>query len=249
MRRADGMMLRRRFYPESNISGFSHADIGVAFYAQIAGALRPTDRVLDFGAGRGEHILDNSIEYRRALFNLQGRCAHVEGCDVDETVLTHPFLDHGTVIEPGKPLPYPDNSFDIIYARSVFEHIDDPDLVARELVRIVKPGGLIAAVTPNKFGYIALAATIVPNRLHVRALNHIQPKRKAFDVFPTLYRLNTAKALSRAFGPKVDIYTTYLSGEPAYYFGNPFIYQVTKFIHKHMPDRLQPFLIVYIRKQ
>ena len=51
---------------------------------------RPTD-VLDFGAGRGEHILDDVIEYRRRLCNLRGRCAHVEGCDVDEVVLTNPF--------------------------------------------------------------------------------------------------------------------------------------------------------------
>jgi hypothetical protein len=52
------------------------------------------------------------------LSNLQGRCAHVEGCDIDPVVLTNPFLDHAEVIEPGKPLPYPDNNFDIVFGRS-----------------------------------------------------------------------------------------------------------------------------------
>jgi SAM-dependent methyltransferase len=244
----DGLTLRRRFFPESNIGGFSQEDAGIALFTQIDAVLRPTDRVLDFGAGRGEHILDNAVDYRRRLFNLRGRCAHVEGCDVDEVVLTNPFLDHASVIKQGSPLPYPDNSFDIIYARSVFEHIDDPDLVAQELVRIVRPGGLIAALTPNKFGYIAAAATIVPNRLHVRALSHIQPTRKSVDVFPTLYRLNTPRALERAFGPTVDIYIVHVSGEPAYHFGSPLLYRITKSLHKHLPDRLQPLLIVYIRK-
>jgi SAM-dependent methyltransferase len=245
----DGLSLRRRFFPESNIGGFSYADVGVALFTQIDAILRPTDRVLDFGAGRGEYILDDVIEYRRRLFNLRGRCAHVEGCDVDEAVLTNPFLDHAVVIEPGSPLPYPDNSFDLVYARSVFEHIEEPKQVANELIRIVKPGGLIAALTPNRHGYIALAATMVPNRLHVRALNYIQPARKAFDVFPTLYRLNTLRALNRAFGPQADIYTVYLSGEPGYHFGRPLVYGIAKWLHKHLPDRLQPLLIVYIRKR
>lgn len=246
---ADALTLRRRFYPESNIGGFSYADSSVAFYTQIGAVLRPTDRVLDFGAGRGEHILDDVIEYRRQLFNLRGRCAHVEGCDLDEAVLTNPFLDDAKVIEPGKPLPYPDNSFDIVYARSVLEHVENPQAVASELVRVTRAGGLIAALTPNKHGYIALAARAVPNRIHVRALKCIQPRRKSMDVFPTRYRLNTPRALQRAFGSQVDIYTAYVSGEPAYYFGNQVVYRITKWLHKHLPDRLQPLLVVYIRKK
>lgn len=244
----DSLTLRRRFYPEANIGGFSYADSSVAFFTQINAILRPTDRVLDFGAGRGEYILDDAIEYRRRLFNLRGKCAQVEGCDLDEAVLTNPFLDHARLIEIGRPLPYPDNSFDIVYSRSVFEHVEQPEVVARELVRVVKPGGIIAALTPNRFGYIALAATAVPNRLHVRALSYIQPTRKSIDIFPTLYRLNTPRALKRAFGTKVDIHAIYISGEPAYYFGNPLLYRITKWLHKHLPDRLRPLLIVYIRK-
>lgn len=243
------MTLRRRFFPEGNIGGFSQVDPGVALFNQINAILRSTDRVLDFGAGRGEHILDDEIEYRRHLFNLRGRCAHVEGCDVDDAVLTNPFVDHAEVLEAGRPFPYADDSFDIIYSRFVYEHIADPEFVARELVRIVKPGGVIAALTVNRAGYIALAATAVPNRLHVRALRYIQPKRKSVDVFPTTYRLNTAKALQRAFGSGVELYTVHASGEPAYHFGYPILYRFSKFMHKHLPDRLQPLLLVYVRKR
>jgi SAM-dependent methyltransferase len=243
------LTLRQRFFPEGNIGGFSHVDAGVALFSQIDAILRPTDHVLDFGAGRGEHILDDVIEYRRRLFNLRGRCAHIEGCDVDDAVLINPFLDHAEVVEAGRPLPYPDDSFDLIFARSVFEHIRDPELIAHELVRILKPGGLIAALTPNRYGYIALAATVVPNRLHVRALRYIQPNRKSVDVFPTLYGLNSPKALKRAFGPHVEIHTVFASGEPGYHFGSPFLYRIFKWLHKHLPDPLQPIIIAYIRKR
>ena len=245
----DGPALRRRFYPESNIGGFSYADAGVAMYMQIDSTLRPTDRVLDFGAGRGEQILDNDVEYRRRLFNLRGRCAHVEGCDIDEAVLDNPFLDHAEVTQPGKSLPYPNDSFDVIYCRFVFEHVQEPHAVAAELMRVLRPGGLLAALTPNKYGYIAVAGAVVPNRLHVRALKYIQPKRKSVDVFPTVYGLNTRKDIRSAFGAGAETFVVYLSGEPAYHFGSPVLFRVFKWLHKHLLSSLQPLLIVYVRKK
>lgn len=244
----DGLALRHHFYPESNIGGFSRVDIAVAFYLQINAALRPEHRLLDFGAGRGEHIVDDTNEFRRYLFNFQGRCAHVEGCDVDSAVLANPYLDHATVLKANSPLPYDDNTFDIVYARYVFEHIQDSEFIANELKRVLKPGGLIAALTPNRYGYVALAATLVPNRLHVKALTKIQPNRKAADVFPTAYELNSPKAIRRAFGQDVDAYVSFVSGEPAYHFSKMPLYRIFTWLHKLLPARLQPFLIIYIRK-
>lgn len=241
--------MRQRVYPESRIGGFSYADAGIAFFSQIDAVLKPTDRVLDIGAGRGEYILEDSIDYRRRLSNLRGRCEHVEGCDVDDAVLSNPFLDHAEVIQSDKPLPYEDNSFDIVLARFVFEHIEFPDLFAQELVRVLKPGGYIAAMTPNKFGYIALVASLIPNKWHVRALNYVQPRRKSIDIFPTEYKLNTHRALKKFFGPEVDVSTVYFSSEPAYFFGNAFAYRLVKWVHKHLPDRMRPLLIVYMRKR
>lgn len=245
----DNRELVSRFYPESNVGGFSHVDGTVAFYTQISAVLRPTDYVLDFGAGRGELLQDDDVDYRREISNLKGRCAHLDGCDVDDVVLENPFLDEAKVLTPGAPLPYPDERFDIVVARSVFEHIDDPVTTARELLRVVKPGGLIAAITPNYYGYIALGARAVPNKLHARALTAVQPDRKAQDVFPTRYRMNTPSALRNAFGEGVDLYVSRGASEPGYHFGRPAVFRAVKWLDKHLPNALQPTLFVYIRKQ
>lgn len=42
----------------------------------------------------------------------------------------------------GINLPYPDDQFDLIYSRQVFEHVRHPDALAREIARVLRPGGL-----------------------------------------------------------------------------------------------------------
>jgi hypothetical protein len=83
--------------------------------------------------------------------------------------------------------------------------------------RVLKPGGWICGRTPNRWGYIALGARLVPNRLHVRALRRLQPDREAIDVFPTRYRVNTRRALDLHFPSERFEHCTFgVSTEPAY---------------------------------
>lgn len=248
MRILDEDELKRRFYPESNISGLSHVDGTVTFYNHLAAIVRPEDVVLDFGAGRGEPLVDDTIPYRRDIGNFKGKCRHLDGCDIDPVVLQNPFLDEAKVIRVGEPLPYEDNRFDIIFARSVFEHVANPDFVAKELLRVVKPQGIIAATTPNKWGYIAVSARMVPNKFHVNVLSRSQPDRKPEDVFPTQYKMNTPRDLRQAFGAEADVFVTRKAPEPAYHFGRPWLYRFFKWMNKHSPDAMQPILDVYVRK-
>lgn len=145
---APARSLASRFYPEISASGFSRDDGSVTFYSQVAALLAHEHRVLDFGAGRGELIADDPVPFRRWLTNPKGRCAHVEGCDVDPVVLDNPFLDGAKVIEIGEPLPYADASFDLVLSRYVFEHVDTPGQTAAELLRVTKPGGGFAQSRP-----------------------------------------------------------------------------------------------------
>ena len=52
----------------------------------------------------------------------------------------------------GEYLPYPTGSFDLILSHEVLEHVADDRLAAREMVRVLKPGGRAVIFVPNR-GY------------------------------------------------------------------------------------------------
>jgi SAM-dependent methyltransferase len=237
-------------YPETGISGFTHDDVEVAFSAQVRSLVTPELRVLDYGAGRGEWFEDDPSAFRKDLQLLKSRCAEVVGCDVDPAVEQNRAVDRTVVIDPGQSLPFSNAYFDLIVSRYVFEHVEDPVGTARELMRVLKPGGWLCALTPNKWGYPALGARMIPNRHHAAAIGKVQPGgRAANDVFATHYRLNTASALRRHFGGVADVHVQYASGPPAYYFGNGFLFRLFSAVHSMQPRGLSTALMIFIRKR
>ena len=55
------------------------------------------------------------------------------------------------VYDAGKPLPFEDNTFDLVYASHVLEHIPwyKVEEVVKEWVRILKPGGVLEVWVPD----------------------------------------------------------------------------------------------------
>lgn len=49
----------------------------------------------------------------------------------------------------GEHLPFPTNTFDIVYSANVIEHVISPSEVFGETLRVLKPGGVLQFVVPN----------------------------------------------------------------------------------------------------
>jgi SAM-dependent methyltransferase len=237
-------------YPETSAGGFSSVDGSVEFYGRLNALLRKDMTLLDFGAGRGKDAFEDPVPYRRELRNLRGKVRRVIGADIDPIVATNPSLDSAVVLSRGCGLPFRDESVDIILADFTFEHITEPELVTRELDRVLKCGGWICARTPNRWGYIAIGATIVPNRLHTRALSILQPERQPGDVFSTSYRLNTPAVVARFFPPDryVDC-SYYYNSEPAYFGSSLVAARVARTVSRLLPARLSALLMIFLQKK
>lgn len=241
-------MFLEKIHPELSIDDFCYLSGTINFYSFVRAIMlrQKPDRVMDFGAGRGAFAYEKSI-LAANLRDFRYNGAKVVACDVDEAVLSHPCSDEQVVITPGQPLPFADNTFGLIVSDMTFEHIADPEFVSKELLRVLKPGGYICARTPNKYGYVAFASSMIPNKLHAHLLRKIQPNRESRDVFPTVYKMNTKRELNRLFkGCKVSIFA--ISGEPSYYFGSRILYNLLLFVHKLLPQSLALTLCVFIRK-
>ncbi len=242
--------LRARHYPESVIDDFSRVDGAVEFYTRVNALLTDEMTVLDLGAGRGHWIADTTSVTRRRLRDMRGKVARVVGVDVDDAVRSNPSLDEAHVVGLEDALPFEDGAVDLVVSDFTFEHIADPEHVAGELARVVKPGGWVCARTPNKHGYIGLGARLVPNDRHVSWLKRLQPTRKDVDVFPVAYGMNTPARLRELFPPADfdhHVYTYY--GEPNYAGGSRLLWTAFSVLRRVQPRALDPMLHIFIQRR
>lgn len=87
--------------------------------------------VLDVGAGQdqfGRRFVDEGARYIAV--------------DLEREALS-PSTGNGAVVGRGEHLPFPDASMDIVMSNNVMEHVTDPGVLVHEMLRVVRPGGLV----------------------------------------------------------------------------------------------------------
>jgi len=203
--------LQKRLYPDE-----ASRDPTIPFLRLVDERIRPEHEVLDMGAGAGAL---NRYQYK-------GRIRRMVGADLDPRVASNPLLDEGVVADLSS-LPFADNSFDVAFSIYVLEHIADPEKFAREVARVLRPGGHFLALTPNRYHYVPLIASLTPTWFH-RWYNARRGRSHA-DTFPTLYRMNTRRRLTsqmKAAGLEpavvrtIEVQPNYLTGfAPAFLVG------------------------------
>jgi 2-polyprenyl-3-methyl-5-hydroxy-6-metoxy-1,4-benzoquinol methylase len=127
----------------------------------------PGRRVLDLGCRDGalsrayldgNDVVGLDVD-REALARAQQLGLKTEWADLDE------------------PLAFPDESFDVVVAGELLEHIRSPPSLIDEARRVLRPGGTLVGSTPNGFR--------LKNRLRFAAGRHPEPDPTHLHLFRT----------------------------------------------------------------
>lgn len=103
-------------------------------------------RVLDYGCGAGEIIKI----LRKNKVNAFGCDVFYEGGDYSSK--TDPaFFERGIIKKmASNTIPFESGSFDFVTNNQVLEHVDNLDEVLAEIQRVLKPGGVVLSLFPDK---------------------------------------------------------------------------------------------------
>jgi ubiquinone/menaquinone biosynthesis C-methylase UbiE len=163
-----------------------------AYRARLIEALQARGRWLDLGCGHD--FLPPWFSADDRSLNLAGWT--VAGVDLDDTSLKrHPGLTwriHADI----QQLPFRARTFDLITANMVLEHVRNPELLFREVARVLTDRGCFLIHTPNLHGYTTAFTRLLPQRL-LAPLAGLLLGRRPEDVYETYYRANSQSRLQQ----------------------------------------------------
>ncbi|HRI88291.1 MAG TPA: methyltransferase domain-containing protein [Candidatus Hydrogenedentes bacterium] len=163
-------------------------DVNGAYDAALAEYVTNESILLDAGSSRGDPDLPSLARARQAV-----------ACDVDLAGLRANVLVRDRVVSPLETLPFRSGAFDVIVCKFVLEHVSAPLRVLREFARVLRPGGIIAVLTPNRLSVFAAVSSLVPYSAK-QWLKKVLFGGHSEDTFRTYYRANTPGTLDRLMG-------------------------------------------------
>jgi SAM-dependent methyltransferase len=151
-------------------------------------------RVLDAGCGAGYGTAE--------LTNA----ATVVAMDISADAIAHA---RGAFGRPGvhflqgacESLPFADESFDLLVAFEVIEHLERWREMLAEARRILRPSGVLLVSTPNKSWYAESRAAAGPNPYHVREFDYPEFEAALQATFPHVHLWSQNHSESIAFVP------------------------------------------------
>jgi ubiquinone/menaquinone biosynthesis C-methylase UbiE len=124
------------------------AESHAAFFLPL---LHKNAKLLDVGCGPG--TITRGLAARVAPAEAVGVDRAAAQLEIARTAPGHPqnlrYLDASVYA-----LPFADGYFDAVFGHALFEHLAEPVRAARELRRVLRPGGVIGLCSPDWDGFI-----------------------------------------------------------------------------------------------
>lgn len=120
----------------------------------LLGLLTPSMRLLDVGCGPGTITMDLA-----ELVGPEGRVTALERTDAAlelarQEAARRQVTNVEFVVGNVQALDLPADSFDVVHAHQVLQHVDDPRLALLEMRRVCRPGGIVAARDSDYAGFV-----------------------------------------------------------------------------------------------
>lgn len=108
-------------------------------------------KVLEIGAGFGINLVVWTKKFKIEGYGLEPSGEGFESSyKIARQVFEENEMDATHIIDGvGEKIPFPEHSFDFIFSISVLEHVQNPEKVFEEGLRVLKPGGVMILSYPN----------------------------------------------------------------------------------------------------
>ena len=114
--------------------------------------VKSSDLVLDIGCGEGRHSLGlyvdkeiNAVGMDLSLKDMKTAKSRIKDFSISENNKSSCVFGAGNI----HSLPFEDNLFDAVICSEVLEHLDSLESAVSEIVRVLKPGGVLAVSVPR----------------------------------------------------------------------------------------------------
>jgi SAM-dependent methyltransferase len=205
---------------------------GEVLEAWVCEHLQPASSWLDVGCGRGGLPEKLASSHPRLV-----------GVDPDWLSL-HEYRQPrvARAVAQGEALPFAAESFDLLLAVWVFEHLPNPAATLCEFARVLRPGGKLIFITPN-----AQNPLVALNRIN-QWLSQWLPRMQAFlvpklygraeaDTFPVQYCANTAEQLRQlAQACALRLVRLQSVADPTYLAFHPWLFELAQWVSAGLPN-------------
>ena len=128
------------------IRPISHTSTNDRIMQLVLPLVKPGVRIADIGAGEGyfSQLIGQHVESALGIKPADV----ITACDIFPEYFRYAAIQCKTIASDGR-LPYADTSIDVACSLEVVEHVENQFAFARELFRVLKPGGIALVSTPN----------------------------------------------------------------------------------------------------